>query len=149
MKKLYSFIYYFAAILFTVGLLYFFFHIMFAGNVWQSISAFAIGATVSALIIALVVTAHNAEENMYEVAVANLQKQVNDAENNYDLMRAANQSLFNQNKILEDDVNRQAGIIAEMATKNSALFLELDQLKAERVRLTMGTSKIDPKGKIV
>ena len=138
-----------AAWVMAIGLIYFFAQLMFSGNVWQSLLSFGVGATVSAIIISLLVTAHNSDDNMYEVAVANLQKQLKDAGHNNDLMRLANQSLQKDKDILNADVNRQAKIIADLATKNLGLYIDLDMAKAKLTRLNIGTSQIDEKGKIV
>ena len=138
-----------AAWVMVIGLVYFFARLMFSGNVWQSILSFGVGATVSAIIISLIVTSRNAEDKMYEVAVENLQRQLKDEENNYNLMKLANQSLQKDKDILTADVNRQAHIIADLATKNRGLYIDLDMAKAKLARLNIGSSKIDPKGNIV
>ncbi len=149
LKKLVRFLNGLAAFVFVAGLMYFFYQIIIAGNLWQSMASFCIGASVAVIIISLAVMAGRNEDGMYEVAIADLQKQVTDAENNYDLMRQANQVMQKENDILLKDVERQAKIIADMATKNNKLFIELDMAKARLLRSNIGSSKIDPKGKIV
>lgn len=138
-----------AAWVMAIGLIYFFARLMFAGNVWQSILSFSMGATVSAIIISLIVTSRNSEDKMYEVAIENLQRQLKDEENNYNLMKLANQSLQKDKDILRADINRQANIICDMANKNNKLFIDLDIAKAKLLRSNIGTSKIDEKGNIV
>lgn len=150
MKKIYDFFYKLAAIVFVFGLLYMFYHVSIDGNVLQSITSFAIGATIAVVLVSLAHISHSSDDNMYEVAIADLQNQLREAENNYDLMRISNQSLYNDKHILEKDVERQAGIIEELTTKYQQIIIEVDSLKAERIRLkTIGTRTIDDKGKIV
>ena len=136
-----------AAWIMVIGLLYFFVQTMLSGNVWQSILSLCIGATIGIVVTSLLVTAHKAEDNMYEVAVANLQKQLTDAESNYDLMRIANQSIQKDKELLQADIQRQAEIIAELVTKHNKLYLENDMLKAKQIRI--GGSSINSSGKIV
>lgn len=144
LKKLVRFFYGVAAFVFVAGLMYFFYQIILAGNLWQSMASFCIGASVAVVIISLAMAGRN-EDGMYEVAIADLQKQVTDAENNYDLIKQANQVMQKENDILLKDVERQAKIIADMATKNNKLFIELDMAKARLLRSNIGSSKIDPK----
>lgn len=149
MKKLYNFFYGASATVFVFGLLYFFYHVLAGGNLWQSLASFFIGATIASVLMGLLAMARNSEDNMYELAMVDLQKQLKDAENNYDLMRQANQSLQKDKDLLRADINRQANIICDMANKNNKLFIDLDIAKAKLLRASIGTSKIDPKGNIV
>jgi len=132
-----------------LGLLYFFLQIMFAGNLWQSLLSFCVGAVIAAVILALAVISGRSEDRIYEMLVADLQKQVKEAENNYDLMRLSNLSLQKDKDNLNADIERQAGIIAEMVSKYNKLYVENDKLKVERMRSNISASRIDEKGNIV
>ena len=132
-----------------LGLLYFFSQIMFAGNLWQSLLSFCVGAVIAAVILSLAVISGRSEDRMYEMLVADLQKQVKEAENNYDLMRLSNLSLQKDKDNLNADIERQAGIIAEMVSKYNKLYVENDKLKVERMRSNISASRIDEKGNIV
>lgn len=132
-----------------LGLLYFFLKIMFAGNLWQSLLSFCVGAVIAAVILSLAVISGRSEDRMYEMLVADLQKQVKEAENNYDLMRLSNLSLQKDKDNLNADIERQAGIIAEMVSKYNKLYVENDKLKVERMRSNISASRIDEKGNIV
>jgi hypothetical protein len=122
---------------------------MLSGNVWQSLFSFCIGATISAIIISLLVTAHQSEDGMYELAIADLEKQVKDSENNYDLMRQANQSLQKDKDELNIRLKRQAQIICNLDNRISHQYIELDKAKAQLVRAGIGSTSIDSKGNIV
>jgi len=148
MKKLTNFFYNSACIGIVLGLLYFFYHVAIQGNWWQSLASFFIGATIGALIVALLAAVGRSEDgSYYEAALIDCNTNLKTAENNYDLMRLANQSLQKDKDILTADVNRQAEIIAELVTKHNKLYLENDALKANNVRT--GGLSIDSDGKIV
>lgn len=149
LAKFTSFLYNAAAVFIIIGLLYFFYQIIIAGNILQSILSFCVGAVIAAVILSLTVISGRSEDRMYEMLVADLQKQVKEAENNYDLMRLSNLSLQKDKDNLNADIERQAGIIAEMVSKYNKLYVENDKLKVERMRSNISASRIDEKGKIV
>ncbi len=150
MKKFYHNLNTTLSVIILFGLLYFGVKLVFSGHILQSILALTIGATLGMIVMALIAGAHNTDDNMYEVAIVNLQNQIKESENNYDLMRSANSQLQQEKNILELDIQRQAQIIADLAGKNSALKIDLDAVKARLVRCSgISSTKIDSRGNLI
>lgn len=130
-----------------IGLAYFLYEIIIAGNVLQSIASAIIGGVMGIILMALMFGARNSEDKMYEVAVMDLQKQLTDEQHHFNLMKSANQSLENDRTQLEVDNQRQAEIIKQLCEK---LKIEEDSIKAREIRCYHISKKsISEDGKIV
>lgn len=134
-------------IIIVCGLFYFLYQVIVSGNVLQSIAASIIGGIIGTLAMSLMFGARDSEDKMYEVAIADLQKQLTEEQDNYNLMRQANQTLYNDKFLLEEDVKRQAKIISELADK---LQIKDDAERARFARCSpISKVKIGENGKII